>query len=769
MASFAQSSFSGGEWSPYLHDRVDLSKFSVACGTLQNFILMKYGGVRRRPGMQYIAYAKYGDRPCRLFKFQFSTTTTFILELGDSYIRFYANGAPVLSGGSPYEIASPYSDTELRDIHVAQVNDEMRFVHPSHPPYVLRRLSDTNWTFAEIAYTQPPVRDENLDETMTITPSATTGTGITLTATGFTFDEDVAGGYYRIGYAREDAYTNMSIDVSLNNTGSTPIKVKGDWEVYTTGFWKGTLTLQKRIAGGAWQNLRSWSSVNDRNFSADGTVLEDDVELRLFVSGLSAGTNNGARAVLEVVNAEDYGVVKVTSVVAGGVTATADVVVDLADTTPTFKWAEGAWSPARGFPRSITLHQSRMFFGGNEAQAQTIWASDIDGYDRFTEEDIQDSDSFRLTIGSREYNAIQWLSGSSKNLLIGTTGGEYSLSSGDEANILTATSARYEPESELGSEHIQPQKANSVVLFVQRGGRDVSEIVYSFEQDGFVNTNLTDLSEHITAGQIKEIAYQKHRDQILWCITGDGKLIGLTYDRKQEVVGWHRHETQGDFESVAVISSGDEEEEIWFSVKRTLNGGVVRTIERFYPDMWRLHEAASDPTNLFYVDCGVISEGSAQTTVSVAHLENEIVSVLEDGSVAPNTEVTSGSVALVNPADVAIVGLPYESIIEPLSIEVNQQDGTSQGRQKRVHKVWIKLFQSGVFKIAHSTTGAYDTVYARDTDDLMDAPIPLYSSRIAAAVPSRWNQSATVAVKQDKPLPLTILSIVRNTEIRGDA
>ena len=771
MASLAQYSFAGGEWSPFVSERVDLAKYSSACLTMENMILSFNGTARRRPGTEYIADAKHADRQCRLLKFQFSVTTTFVLEVGHLYMRFFSNGVQVTSGGSPYEIVSPYSEDELRDIHYSQVNDEMRFVHPDHPPYVLRRLADDNWTFAEIKYSQPALRDENLDESQTITPSATTGTGITLTATGFTFDEDSTGGYYRIGHVRDNSDSVLTIGPATNNTGSTPIKVKGDWEVFTAGTWAATLALQRRVsATGVWETIRTWTGNRDRNISASGTELEDDIEFRWFMTDWTSGqaSGDGPRAVLEVVASESYGVVKLTAVASGGATATADVVVAMIDTTATFRWSEGAWSSARGFPRSITLHQSRMYYGGNAAQAQTLWASDIDGYDRFTEENLQDSDAFRLTLGSKEFNGIQWITSSPKNLLIGTTGGEWSLSSGDESNILTATSARVKPESELGSEHLQPITANTVVLFTQKGARDVSEIVYSFEQDGFINAKLTELSEHVTKGGIKEVAYQKQRDPILWCVTGDGILAGLTYSRKQEVVGWHRHTTQGSFESVAVIASNLEEDEVWFSVKRTINGATTRYIERFYPDMLRGQDDAVNGSDLMYVDSGFYETGSGLTSVTVPHLYTENVAVLEDGSTTPRQDAEyDGTVTMVNPADKVMVGLPFTSTIEPTNLEVPLRDGTSQGREKRIHKVIVSTYKTSTFKIGNGNKT--DTVYSRTTEDAMDTAPPLLTTKVGKDVPSQWSQNLTVKIIQDKPLPLTLLGLIRNYRIEGNA
>lgn len=164
-------SFNAGEISPYLDARADLEKYASGCRTLENFIIMPYGGVFRRPGTEYLGAAKYGDKRCRLVGFNFSTTTRFVIELGHLYIRFWSNGYQVTSGGLPVEVASPYLETELRDLQYVQINDVMYFVHPAHEPMKLTRVSDINWTFGTVAWDWPAFLDENVTAT-TITPTA---------------------------------------------------------------------------------------------------------------------------------------------------------------------------------------------------------------------------------------------------------------------------------------------------------------------------------------------------------------------------------------------------------------------------------------------------------------------------------------------------------------------------------------------------------------------------------------------------------------------
>jgi hypothetical protein len=126
---------------------------------------------------------------------------------------------------------------------------------------------------------------------------------------------------------------------------------------------------------------------------------------------------------------------------------------------------------------------------------------------------------------------------------------------------------------------------NDVLLFLQRRGRKVRELTYNFERDGWVAPDLTVLSEHITEGEIAEMAFQQQPDAILWAVKGDGKLIGMSYERDQNVVAWHRHSTDGSFESVATVYGlSGSDDEVWFAVQRTIGGVSKRYIERFKAD-----------------------------------------------------------------------------------------------------------------------------------------------------------------------------------------
>lgn len=151
VKTFARS-FSGGELSPEFVGRIDDVKYQTGAAILRNFISLPHGPVRNRAGFAYVNEVKDSTKRTRLIPFTFSTTQTVVIELGAGYFRFHTQGATILSGGVPYEIANTYAESELFDIHYVQSADVLTLVHPNHPPAELRRAGPTSWSLIDISF-----------------------------------------------------------------------------------------------------------------------------------------------------------------------------------------------------------------------------------------------------------------------------------------------------------------------------------------------------------------------------------------------------------------------------------------------------------------------------------------------------------------------------------------------------------------------------------------------------------------------------------------
>ena len=150
--TLALNSFVSGEFSSKLDGRQDFPKYNTSCKVLENFLVAPQGAAVRRVGTQFIDEVKDSSKKTRLIPFEFSTTQTYILEFGNGYIRFFKNKGQIVSGGSAYEISSPYLEAELFDIKFAKSADVMYLCHPNHNVRKLSRTGHTSWTLSTVSF-----------------------------------------------------------------------------------------------------------------------------------------------------------------------------------------------------------------------------------------------------------------------------------------------------------------------------------------------------------------------------------------------------------------------------------------------------------------------------------------------------------------------------------------------------------------------------------------------------------------------------------------
>ena len=415
--------------------------------------------------------------------------------------------------------------------------------------------------------------------------------------------------------------------------------------------------------------------------------------------------------------------------------------------TKTKFWQYGAFNATSGYPRSVCLHEQRLCFGGTKAQPNTIWCSAIGDFENF-ELGVNASDAVQFTLAASEGNRINWMFSQSE-MLVGTSGDEWTIGAADSASALSATNVKTRRQASYGSKYMRAAMVNDVLLFVQRNGRKVRELVYELNKDGWVAPDLTLLAEHITVGEIVEVAYQQQPDAILWCVRGDGTLIGMTYERDQKVVGWHRHTIadNADVESVATIYGNETEDEVWMVVKRTVAGATYRTIERF-PLLWRANFDNQTTASWRYLDGHVaFASGAANRSVTgLSHLNGKQVTIVQNG-VLTGTAVVSGGAVTVPATTAGYVGLPYISTLMPMKLDMDLEDGSSQGRKKRIHKVVVRTQKSKGGQVRVNAGQWYDLASTLTTGD----------QKILTA--GTFGFDADVSVQQSDPYPMCVLAI----------
>ena len=651
------TNFTAGELSPRLDGRNDLSKYPAGCKTLENIVIYPHGAAARRPGTQFIAEVKTSSAKTRLIPFEFSTTQTYILEFGNQYMRVYKDKGQVLSGGSAFEISTPYLTAELFDIKFAQSADVMYITHPSHETKKLSRTGHTAWTLATVDFTNGPFLDTNTSTT-TITASAhTVGTGRTFTASASTFvstdvDRLIR---FRDGYAKVTGFTSATV-------------------------------------------------------------------------------------------------------------VTVEIIKDTGSTSASTDWSLGAFSDTTGHPSCVSFFEQRLVFAATLSQPQTVFFSksgDYENMDANIGGTVADDDAIIYTIASNQVNAIRFMA-ASRTLIIGTAGGEFTVTGGGDNNAITPTNIMIKKQSNHGAANIDAVAVANATLFVQRAKRKIRELAYNFDVDGYTAPDLTILAEHVTEGGIIEMAYQEEPLAIIWCVRNDGELVALTYQREQQVVAWHRHVFAGAFgsgnavcESVAVIPTEDSEYELYMIIKRTINGATKRYVE--FLNTFDFDE--SDNTSFNFLDSQLSYSGSSATTISgLSHLEGQEVSILADGATHPNKTVSSGSITLDRAATKVKIGLGYTSLLKTMRIDAGAQNGTSQAKTKRIYEVTARLYESVGVEIGPDLNNM-ERVPFRTSSDPMDQGIPPFTGDKEVEFRGDYDTDGFMIVRQTQPLPLTILSL----------
>lgn len=705
-----QLSFNAGELSPQLNGRIDLEKYKKGCRILENFIPKIHGPISKRPGTRFVAEVKDSTKTTRLIPFEFNVEQAYILEFGDTYMRVYKDGGHVLSSGI-YEIVTPYAHTDVSELHFAQSADVMYIAHPDYPPYKLSRTDHDAWTIAEVDFDWVPFNSENTTAT-TATASAITGS-ITITSSASIFTTNHVGAYFKFSEV---------IASKANKWEAGKAVTAGNLRVYEDHLYKASNSA----------TTGSRPPIHTEGTESDGAVnwiYQHDGAGYAEITGYTSGTS-----------------------------VSATVIKQLPDSslTGTKKWSDGAWSPYQGYPRAVAFYEDRLWFAGTTMKPQTLWASTSGDYENH-KTGTNDDDALNYTINSQEVNVIQWLA-PGKLLIIGTSGGEFIASGSSSEDAITPTSVRITRQSTYGVATIRPYRIGNVVLFVQRSGRKIREFVYQFDSDSYVAPDMTILSNHILKGGAVDLSYQQEPSQIMWVPRADGVLVGLTYERAEEVVAWHRQVIAGTdavVESVATIPHWDgDQDSTWLVVKRTVDGSVVRHIEYIEKELFGVDS--------FYVDSGLSYSGTPVSTVSgLDHLEGEEVRVLTDGAIHPNRTVSSGAITLQVEASDIHVGLPYDATVSTMRIEAGAAEGVAQGKVKRINNLTIRLNNTGAGLFYGPDVDNLDELYLRTTVDNMDEAVPLFTGDTdLLAFPEGYDTDAIVTLQHKSALPCTVVALM---------
>lgn len=764
---FLLRSFAGGEITPELAGRLDLTKYQTGLALSRNFLTLPHGPAARRPGFEFIRAAGDSTRKVRLIPFAFSATQTAVLEFGHQYIRFHIDGATLMSGGSPYQISTPYDGNDLFDLHFAQSADIITITHPSYAARELARLGATNWTLTAISFAAPSGAPTG------VTATATVAQNSNLTQQRYVVTAVQPDGVTEsLPSAAASATNNLSLSGNYNTITWTGVDGCDRYNVYKLRGGVYGYVGQVTPTGGSSKTISSATPYNDIGFFKYSRVRVVTSTTHGYSTGdrvLIAGTTffDGLYQIT-VENTTTFTYAKTTQLKVPVNTGTASTpnlsLTDdnvQADTTQSPPEDIIALNQGAGdYPSATTYHEQRRWFAGTTEKPQVLWATRTGTETNLTSSvPARDADAMELRIASSQYNQIRHLVALS-DLIALTAGGEFRLYA-EGAPAITPVSVTIKPQGYSGASNVQPVVTTGSILYVQAQGSRVRELAYSWEASAYRTTDLSIMAPHRFNGYVlTQLAFSRAPDATLWAVRDDGTLLGLTYVPDQQVYGWHAHDTDGTFESVCVVSEGNEDV-LYAVVRRTIGGTQLRYIERLHSRIFTAQEDA------FFVDSGLTYRGTPVTTLSgLNHLEGKTVHILADGAVEPPKVVTGGQVTLTTAASVIHVGLPITADLRTLPLALEGAQAAGQGTVKNINKVHLRVSQSSIVK-AGPDFARLREYPARAVSDPYGSPPALRDGELSLSIDPSWNQDAAVCVRQDLPLPLTVLSMTLEIQSGG--
>lgn len=777
--------FNSGEFSGKMDALVDYQRYYNACRIMENAIPIPQGGVMRRPGTYYVGAMQNSAVKGKLQPFHFSTVQAYILEFGDYILRFYKDGGQIVmsysawltatayaigdlvtNGGSyyrcriahtsgtfatdlgnyyweetggeadlAYEIPTDYAEADLFDLKFVPSNDVLYIVHPSYPVKKLTRTGHTAWTLTNVTFTY--------DEPETIS-GATQANPCVLTVTGHGFDAgDEVVVLSVVGMTQ---LNNRIFTVSAPATNTIALKGVNStaYGAYISG---GTVARNpyigkaKAITGITKANPGVVSCA-DHGYSNGDTVLIRDV----------VGMTEVNDKIYTVANADDD-----TFELSG------------VDTSGYTVYTSGGVVRAKPFTATNEYPSCGCFFEQRLLLAldQTVWGSRTGDYENFQAGTLDDH-AFSYIIASDKVDTIQWMI-AQDYCMIGTIGGVWKLWGGSSDEPITPSAVTARKQTGFGTIGIEPEMVDDTILFVQRGGRRVRELGYSIEKDGYIANDMSILAEHIAKGAtqatsgISDIDYQAEPFSILWCVRKDGQLLGFIRDRAQQVAGWFRivtgkassvatdtvesvvsTETESgetitltvtrteanptvdswdEIESVAVITNESEEDEVWISVKRTVDGSVVRYIEYFMP-----LEFFSVLADYFGVDSGLTYDGG--DAVDITGITNADPAVVT----APGHTFTDGQKVRIT----GVEGMTEANIGLTTAYEVDNAAGNTFELKDIDSTEWGEYTEGGTAQIVTNGITGLDHLEGKTVDIMMDGARHPASVVSSGAISLSW-------------------------------
>ena len=656
----------------------------------------------------------------RLVPFQFSVSDSYMLCFTHQRMYVVKNGAVVQNingSGNPYLTISAVTSSMLNDLCWTQSADTLILVHPDLPPQrVVRGATDASWTASAIVFDSIPKYAFNLQTFVpvaSIDPSAVSG-NITLTVSAFTSDTG-------------NLQAATATTVTLKSGASS-----------TNGIFVG---LCVRMTSGA-QNNRA-RKITAYNGSTKVATVFPPWDTPPAAGDAYKVVPFGEESVNQYINAQPQGRARIVEIVSDTqVRAIVEYPFFDSSVRTTGNWNvecfyEDVWSATRGWPRTVTFHEGRLWFGGSRSRPSTIWGSKIGLFFEFVPNESLDDDAIEATLDTNDLNIITDII-SARDFQVFTTGGEFFVPQ-QGSDPITPLTLAFKNVSRNG---IKPgtrvQSVDSGTVYIQRQGKSLNEFVFTDTQATYVTQRISLLSGHLLKNPqrvaLRKASSTEEADLLMMTNTQDGSMAVFSMMRTQQITSPSEFLTDGKFIDVGVDVN------TIYTVTERVFGGVTRFfLEEFRED--------------YFTDCG-FAGGAASGASSLPH-EGKSLNVITDGVTQTNEVVASGSVTFDRASVTSFeVGLPISVYIKTMPVELRLQTGNRLGFKKRIVEI------NAVVQETQNMLINNQPVPFRLLDNpILDEPVPEFTGIKRVNGVLGYSREAAIEVSQALPLKMNLLGL----------
>jgi len=399
---------------------------------------------------------------------------------------------------------------------------------------------------------------------------------------------------------------------------------------------------------------------------------------------------------------------------------------------------EDVWSSGKGWPRSVTFHEGRLYFGGSKSRPSTVWGSKIALFFDFVPTESLDDDAVEATLDTNELNVITDII-SSRDFQVFTTGGEFYVpqSGTDPITPLTFTFKNVSRNGIKPGTRVQSVDSGSV--YIQRQGKSLNEFVFSDTQLTYITQRISLFSGHLLKNPeriaLRRASSTEDADLLLMTNTQDGSMAAFSVMRSQQVTSPSEFTTDGRFLDVGVDITN-----IYTVTKRTFN-----SVDRYFVELF---------SDTLFTDCAFIG-GAAASASSLPHI-GKALNVITDGVVQSNETVSGGGSVTFDRASTTSyeVGLPITVYVKTMPVEVKLQTGSRLSFKKRIVEI------SPVVKdTQHMIINNQPVAFRLFDNPLLDDPEPTFTGVKRVNGVLGYSREQSIEVQQNLPLKMTLLGL----------